>query len=423
MKRILEKIIKYCLYFWALSFTFSTKLILWPAENNYNEIALYFNYLFLFLILLLFLFYFAKYNAKDKEDDFNPEPYLISLIALEFFFFLSIFVSSFRAISIFKYLFFLLAALFFLFLINTKFYSKKIINFFLLGSLGQALIGIYQFFSQKVFACKYLGIAPHEAYVLGASVLESEQGRLIRAYGGLDHPNIFAALMFFSLIFCIFLYLNNKLKLKSRILLFIAMALFSLALLLSFSRAAFLALILSLLFLTCFFLRQKKDPARSRYFSLLSFFFLFWLIFFIIFHPLILDRFDTTSRLEVISISEREEQIKTAIEIISDNPYLGLGLGTYSKNLINTYPDQAIYLAEPVHNVPLLLWAETGVFALLFFLLFLFFFYFKFRFSFHVYPIFIGLAVFMIFDHWLFSLPFGLLFFFFILALAYRWER
>lgn len=423
MKKILEKVIEYSLYFWVLIFSFQSKLILVSAENNYNEIALYSNYAFLLFVSALYLIYFLKYKLPKKNEEFKLGQALIALAGLEFFLFLSIFVSSFRELSIFKYILFLLSIILFFVLINSKINFKKLIYFFLSTSVLQAFIGIYQFFSQKVFSCKYLGIAPHDAYVLGSSVLENEQGRLIRAYGGLDHPNIFGALMFFAIIFSIFLFLKYNFKARHIILLFSALLIFSLGLLVSFSRSAFLALFISLLFLLFFFLFKKKGIMRKKYFAILIILFIFFSTFSVIFRPLIIDRFNINSRLEKISLSEREGQFETASKIILEKPWLGLGLGTYSKNLITLNPDQPFYTAQPVHNVLVLIWAESGLFALIFFLLFLFFFYFQFRSSIYIYPVFIGLFVFMMLDHWLFSLPFGLLFFSLILSLTFYFSN
>ena len=72
------------------------------------------------------------------------------------------------------------------------------------GAFLQACLGIYQFFTQSSFACKWLGMASHNAQDLGVSVIETLSGeRWLRAYGGLDHPNIFGGFLCFSILILI----------------------------------------------------------------------------------------------------------------------------------------------------------------------------------------------------------------------------
>lgn len=130
MKKILEKIIEYSFYFFVFVFIWQTKLIIKPAETNYNEIALYFNYLLLFLILLLFIFYFLRYK-KELVNNFDFSKYWIALAGMEFFIFLSIFASQVREVTIFKYILFLVAIGLLFLMTQFKFNIKKIILIFL----------------------------------------------------------------------------------------------------------------------------------------------------------------------------------------------------------------------------------------------------------------------------------------------------
>ena len=210
MKNILEKIIEYLFYIFVFVFIFQTKLILIPGETNYSEISLYLNYLLLLIILLLFLVYFFKFKDNLAIRKFNNiSKYWVILAGLEFFIFISLLFSSDLKVSLFKYFLFLLGIGLLFLMLNFKFNFKKIILVFLSALLIQSGIGIYQFFSQETFSNKYLGIAEHDASVLGVSVLENDWGRFVRAYGATDHPNIFGALMFFGVIFLILLIIKS----------------------------------------------------------------------------------------------------------------------------------------------------------------------------------------------------------------------
>lgn len=439
MKKILEKIIEYSFYFFVFVFIWQTKLIIKPAETNYNEIALYFNYLLLFLILLLFIFYFFRYK-KELVNNFDFSKYWIALAGMEFFIFLSIFASQAREVTIFKYILFLVAIGLLFLMTQFKFNIKKIILIFLTALFLQALLGIFQFFSQTTFEYKYLGIASHEPAVLGVSVLENDLGRFGRAYGAVDHPNIFGSLMFFAIIFVILLLIDSRFglvmycsqtkdkstgkswaKLNGRkILIYSALLIFIIALMVSFSRSAFLALGLSLIFLFINFCFDKNN--FKKFLPIFIFCLGSIVVFFLIFRPLIVDRFKFDSRLEKISLEERSSQLGEARKTIQANPWLGVGLGAYHQNLLNTNNNLQPYEAQPVHNVFLLSLAEIGLWGFIFFLLFIFYIIKKNALSWHNYPLFIGLFVFMVLDHWLWSLPFGLLFMFFILSLTFYFK-
>lgn len=419
MKKVLEKIIKYLFYLFVFTFVWQTKLIIIPNASNYNEIALYFNYLLLFLILLFFVFYLAKYKWAEFSESIRFERYVVALAGVEFFAFMSIFVSIFREISIYKYILFLLSMGVFFLMTQFKFDKKKIILIFLIAMLFQASLGTFQFFAQTTFANKYLGLDSHDPSVLGVAVLENQQGRLLRAYGAFDHPNIFGALMFFAVILTIVLILKSEVTDKKKFFYYFLLGVFLLALILSFSRSAILSLLLSLISLLIFFVIKKDKIDLKKYLVVFVGSLLFLLTFFIIFKPLLLDRLNINSRLEKISVSERVEQSSKAGEIIKSNPWLGVGLGAYHQKLLNLDKNLQPYQAQPVHNVFALIWAESGLWALICFILFLSFILIKNYSNYYIYPLFIGLFIFMALDHWLFSLPFGLLLFFFVISLTF----
>lgn len=419
MKNKVERMVEYLIYIFVFFLPFQTKYILLSAETNYNEIAIYLNYLILSILLLVFFLYFFKY--KKPSSDFNIPKYCLILLGLDLFVFVSALVSPNFSLSFFRYFLFLLTiALFFVFF-NFNFSLKRVALIFILSIFLQSIIGLGQFFTQEVFSNKYLGISAHDPSVLGVSVLEGDFGRFVRSYGGQDHPNIFAALVFFALIFCLLLIFKFNLKVwQKNILYFIYLALL-LSLLSSFSRSAWIAFILSttLIFVLLLFENNKKN--LKKYLPIFSFSVLFLLIFFIILKPFILIRFNSNSRLELISNNERVEQIYSSGYIIRDNLWLGLGYGLYHQKLLNLNQDLEPYQAQPVHNVFLLILAEIGIWGLLFFIWFLMYIFNKSArgpYYFINFSLFLGIFVFMIFDHWLWSLPFGLLILFFILAMT-----
>jgi len=143
-----------------------------------------------------------------------------------------------------------------------------------------------------------------------------------------------------------------------------------------------------------------------------------------------------SGRLENKSNIARLESYKNSWQLIKNNWLMGVGAGNYTLALKNKLAENlASYDYQPAHNVFLLVWAETGIVGLLFFIilfLYLLISNFKFLIS-NQCPIFnnpiinIGIIIFLliiiIFDHWLWSLHFGILFFWLIIGLVYRRGR
>ena len=126
-----------------------------------------------------------------------------------------------------------------------------------------------------------------------------------------------------------------------------------------------------------------------------------------------------TGRLENVSVEERWTGLKIASEKIISQPLATVGLGNYSNFLINKYPGLSAWQYQPAHNLWLLLTAEAGFwsaicFALVWLLVVLGN---KKRRAVAV-SLVSALFVLSLFDHWLISLPFGILFCFFVLSLS-----
>ena len=134
------------------------------------------------------------------------------------------------------------------------------------------------------------------------------------------------------------------------------------------------------------------------------------------YRELVFTRLEATTRLEKASVVERVDYLSDAEEMIKKNPVFGIGTGNYVREtVLNGRPNN--YLNQPVHNAFILLFAESGLFAFIGLILFLSFLARDSRkqtFSLAVVAV---MVILMMFDHWLLSLPFGILFFFFILGL------
>ena len=209
---MLKKIFEYLLYITVFLLPLQTRWIIFPGELNgayfeYGSISLYAVDI---LIIAMLFFVFGDFFAK-RLSDFEIKDYWWILAVLEFSVFVSIVFSFDKLVSFYGYSKFLLGIGFFYLVINQQKNRFKLIYSFLAGVFLQALLGIWQFLSQTTFSTKWLGLANHDPAVLGVSVVETADGvRWLRAYGGLDHPNILGGFLVIGIFLLIFLIIQNS---------------------------------------------------------------------------------------------------------------------------------------------------------------------------------------------------------------------
>ena len=160
---------------------------------EYGRLSIYFNVIILLLALIFYLFnnpYKFKFFFNIKQWSRKSKALFLFLFYL---FLISIF-SNFFYISLYYFILILLVCIF-IFLLK-DFNKDKFFKLFLFSGLIQGLFAIYQSYSQKIIANKYLGLAEQIPERLGASVLEIDLYRILRSYGSLPHPNILGGFLF-----------------------------------------------------------------------------------------------------------------------------------------------------------------------------------------------------------------------------------
>lgn len=437
MKKILNKhitkLLNFAFYLFVFSLPWQTKLILRAAESNFNEISLYFSQILLLIFLFLYLVYKLLHKGEVERRGHNLSLYFfLSFLLLSS---LSFFISTDKALCAYHFLVILSGVALFTVLkegFSTSAYVDSIFNktkvfFIFLGSMFvHVFLGIYQFLTQSSFAFKYLGLAAHNPADLGVSVVESSSGRWLRSYGGFDHPNIFAGVLVVSIILAAYLLSKKKLirtrkEIAESLFLFVFYFFSILALLFTFSRSAWLSLVVGLVFLFIFLLFKKEKWPLGRLAALMVFSLLLTSLIVFSYKDLFLTRFEVSSRLEQKSLIERNEQLTLNKELLADNWLIGLGLGNYNRVLREKDLSQGVKKADweyqPVHNSFLLILSEVGVFAFIFFIAALISIFYRGREEAFAWSLMISLIFLMLFDHWLISLPFGLIFFFFVLGI------
>ncbi len=282
-------------------------------------------------------------NFKMVVNGFRNKNLLIilGLLLISVFFALSWQVAAYRYLKILE-----LVAVFFIFR-NFKLDFRKITQAFFASSLftlflavlqlvnKSSLQGIFYFFGERFLTLSTPDVA--KASLQGIEFL--------RPYATFSHPNSMAG--FFLLVYTFFLVSKQKSLIKN-LLIFIS----ALIVLFSFSKIAIITLVL----LTAIYFAStwKKVECKFCIASRLIVLAVIGLTF-------------SLAQTDPASVQKRAELLQNSWTIIAASPLLGVGLGNYII-VQSRLAKQLFTLTQPVHNVFILLLAETGVvlFALIF---------------------------------------------------------
>ncbi len=173
---------------------------------------------------------------------------------------------------------------------------------------------------------------------------------ILRTFSTFPDPHLFS--LYLSMLFPIGFYFYKK---SSQIKYLIFSLVILIAISLSFSRAAYLAIIIGCSFL--FFTSISKNFLKKKILTIYTILiFLFFLL--IIPNPLI-SRFQSSFNLQEGSNNGRIEMWQVALKNIQEKPFLGLGLGGFADKL-----NHSLGIRNPIyaHNLFLDFGAETGIF-------------------------------------------------------------
>ncbi len=172
---------------------------------------------------------------------------------------------------------------------------------------------------------------------------------VLRPYGTFSHPNSLAG---FILVSSILILGKKRLNLLDQA----ALAAGFFLILLSFSRTVWLAAFL--LGLIYFVARLWKSFLAKKF--VLTFTYLGTALFL----PLILFAFSRTA-IDPSSFLVREDLARAALLLIKSSPLFGVGAGGFIVRLSQIQPVwSSLAWRQPVHNIFLLIWAETGLIGL-----------------------------------------------------------
>jgi hypothetical protein len=450
MKKI-DKILEYGFYALVFLLPWQTHLILRSGALNrgvweYGEINLFGTHILLAGLLLLFFILSLRKNSSSlagNDKKFQLSSFFggeggvlwIILSLFDLAVFVSIFFAPDKILALYRYVLFLLGIGLFWLIVKIKGDKIKLAAAFFSALFIQAVLSIQQFLTQSVFASKWLGMAAHMPADLGVSVVETfgRDGfpeRWLRAYGSWPHPNISSAFLLVGLLVLIWTIANHRRtaekKSDSRLIVynFLAVVLFA-GLIFSFSRSAALALVVGIGFFLGWFIFHRDWRALKNLAGIIFPLMVLLACIFAGYNSLFQTRLAAVSRLEEKSFSERKMYQADSLALLKEHWVFGVGLGNYTKALALKEPKRPWYYLQPVHNTFLLVWAETGIFGLIFFVSLpacLFQWALK-RKNVLSLSILAALVIMMLFDHYFWSLPGSLLFFWLSLGYSFKKEN
>jgi len=239
----------------------------------------------------------------------------------------------------------------------------------------QSVVAVAQYLSQQSIGLLFLDELALDPSAPGISIVWAPGSLALRSYGLTDHPNILGGCLALGLLFLIPAYLEVRPARRTPLLGVILIGL--IALLFSFSRAAWLALAAGGLILAVWLLAQDRDGFRPL-FALGMTSVLVLLPFSLAAAPYLGSRFGIGTEVRITdpdfrspehrSLDERSQLAEAANRMFVENPITGVGLGAFSVALQERLADFE-YDYQPVHFVLLLAAVETGLLGALFYFL------------------------------------------------------
>jgi hypothetical protein len=289
-------------------------------------------------------------------------------VQLSTLFVFSVFLSVLESIrfipSLYAYIRLLIYFLLFIYILSeipVEDYFFKILRFFSFSIIFLSVLAVAQYIGQGSVFDNYLilGEQPYSASTFDVAKKSFLGVNVIPAYGLFRHPNIFGGYLSILLIwFATFL---KKRKYFILVFIFGTIALF-----LTFSIISWLVFIFGL-FIHLFFLRNPTDIVIKKKLTVL-------LVFIISVFLIVVPALRLLKNSPDPSVFRRMNFARASYRMIGDYPLFGVGWNN-STVLMDEYNFETrdIRFVQPVHNIFLLVFSESGVFSFLLFIGFLYF--------------------------------------------------
>lgn len=267
--------------------------------------------------------------------------------------------------------------------------DKYVMCIGLVSVLIQGVIGIFQFKNGSSLGLSPLGESQVVSGMQGSSFITLSNEVFLRAYGTFPHPNVLAGYLLLN-IFLSSYFLSRSTK-KWKVMNWLWLILSELFIWFTFSR---IGIVLSLL---CFIVTIVSQVSKGKVYS---------------FTPaLFLERFINLFIGGDTSWRDRLNLMKVSFRIVKERWLLGTGLGNFTRAMDGNIPltVDKVMLIQPVHNVPLLMFSELGIFGFISYLITIFVIWVNNHSKMNLFKWCLALSLLVIgcFDHYLWSLPQG----------------
>lgn len=340
---MVSKILNYTLLIFFLLLPWQTRYIITDSDNQFTIISLYVFEVWLVVMLAVWLWYWYRHRSSTIYwPVFWLSCTILILIGL------SAYWASDRTVSVYYWLQVMAAFVVFGIICHSSLSSRWVFRIFLANGIVQAGFILWQNFQQQVIGSTWLGMATQWPEVLGTPVVVTAASRWLRAFGTLPHPNTTAALLVISLVSAVILWKIEHNRFW-RYAILVATGLLTLGLMLTWSRSGIIVWLLMIGLMLIW--RWRAWPVITTTLGTIA-------VVATIYFPLVVNRIATVQSIEVQSLSDRQNQITEALQLLPRYWPQGVGIGNYT--VISQLPDP-----QPVHFVPLLILVETGVFITL----------------------------------------------------------
>ena len=369
----LAKIEKILFYFLAAGFFWQLRFIWQPLGRGFNEwTSIYLYATDLIVAAVLFLWLVRIWRGKLKFTFSRADIFLGIFLAVAG---LSIAVATDKLLAGYGFIKLLEMAALFLYVKNnfSKICDLRIFWHLFIGSaLIQSGAAITQFFIQKNLGLKFFAESPLSPGLAGVAKIVVNGQNFIRAYGLVPHPNILVAILIVALFGLAYLWIKHyqNISLCHKIMNVVVLAVLLWALFLTFSRALTIVGLALLILWLVYLWRQKVFRRPIAAFVCLLF--IVYCLLFIVYWPYVSSRYDPSSLAGSQSVNLRVLYNGAAWNMIKQSPSWGVGQGNFVLIFGQSYDKLQSWVWQPVHNVYLLIAAETGISGLLAFLAFLF---------------------------------------------------
>jgi O-antigen ligase len=356
-----------------LPFRWRIELLARPKEPLYGDYTDFLLFLPDITLVVMLLAWGLALWTDRKPVRFGPALVWIPLAGLTFAGLLSAVFSVDRALSLYHAVRFSFLFLFYLYVVNEKISIFEVGLAVGLQGLIQSIAAVGQSLTQRSLGLQALGEYALDPSWAGVSIVSNGVDRFLRAYGLADHPNILGGCLAFGMVILLGIILHGDKKYTvPGAAVFVLM---SAALLLTFSRAAWLAFLAGsgLMVGLEAWLRRRETFRSAMRLAVVAFVILIPLFFMqrsFLGARLNVGNSFAEIRAEAQSMDERVFLNESANRIFVKHPLIGVGLSAAPVAMKIEFPEFPTYY-QPPHFTLLTAALETGIFGAAFYFLLL----------------------------------------------------